>query len=189
MMKLIRNTVIASLFGIVSLNALADTTTVLSVGSLPTSVYYGNNLASASSGTTFFDDYVFTIPNGSVNSITTSLNLNSILGLSDLRARIYSGSTHQTGTLAAGTIIEGWGTTLNYSPTASLTSVFLNPADTLVAGTYTLQIKGLVSGAAGGSYSGVLNVTTPVPEPESYALLMGGLMLIGFASRRRNKQN
>ncbi|MGZ8260864.1 MAG: FxDxF family PEP-CTERM protein, partial [Caldimonas sp.] len=28
-------------------------------------------------------------------------------------------------------------------------------------------------------------VTTPIPEPETYALLLGGLGLMGFVARRR----
>ena len=186
MMKLIRNTVLAALFGMVSLNALADTTNTLTIGSLPTSVSYGNTSTAAVTGTTFYDDYIFTIPAGNVNSIVTSVNLNSILGITDLRARIYAGNVHQTGVVPGA--IEGWGNVLNYSPTVTIASAFVSSQDILSAGTYTLQIKGTVSGLAGGTYSGVLNVTSPVPEPESYGLLMGGLAIMGFVSRKRSKQ-
>ena len=34
------------------------------------------------------------------------------------------------------------------------------------------------------SYSGTVNVTA-VPEPETYALMLGGLAAIGFVARRR----
>ena len=61
----------------------------------------------------------------------------------------------------------------------------LNPIS-LTAGTYTLQIKGTVTGTAGGSYAGLLNVA-PVPEPESYAMLLSGLALFGFAASKRKK--
>lgn len=57
-----------------------------------------------------------------------------------------------------------------------------------MAGTYTLQIKGTVSGSAGGSYGGVLNIAQPVPEPETYGMLLAGLSIVGFASRRKNNQ-
>jgi hypothetical protein len=30
--------------------------------------------------------------------------------------------------------------------------------------------------------------TPPVPEPETYALMMGGLAVLGFVGRRRRKQ-
>ncbi len=55
----------------------------------------------------------------------------------------------------------------------------------LLAGSYTLQVKGTVAGLSGGSYAGVLNIANPVPEAQSYAMLLAGLGVIGFISRRR----
>ncbi|WP_198288897.1 FxDxF family PEP-CTERM protein [Methylotenera sp. 1P/1] len=178
---------LAAAFSISSVSAFADTTTVLTVGALPASLTYSNTFTSSDSGTTFWDDYIFTITDGSVNSVTSSINLDSILGVSDLRARLYKGSTHQTAAIAPNELISAWGTTVNYSPTVSSTTVVLNPL-TLSAGTYTLQIKGIVSGSAGGSYAGLLNIATPVPEPETYAMLLCGMGLIGFMAKRRNTQ-
>lgn len=37
------------------------------------------------------------------------------------------------------------------------------------------------------SYAGTINVSA-VPEPETYAMLLGGLALIGFMAKRRKKQ-
>jgi len=65
-----------------------------------------------------------------------------------------------------------------------LTTVVLNPPSALAAGTYTLQIRGKVSGALSGAYSGVLNVTA-VPEPSTYGMLLSGMALVGFMARRR----
>ena len=183
-MKLAKSLVLAALFFISCVSAFADTITNLSVGPLPTSLTYSDSFAEAASGTTFWDDFLFTIPSGSVNSVTSSINLDTILGLTNLSARLYTGSTHQTGEIAAGTLIEAWGTTVNYSPTVSATTVVLNPL-TLAAGSYTLQIRGTVVGISGGSYAGVLNIAEPVPEPESYAMLLIGLGLMGFISHRR----
>ena len=55
----------------------------------------------------------------------------------------------------------------------------------LGAGPLTLTISGIVS-SAGGSYGGNLNVLA-VPEPETYAMMLGGLGLLGFMARRRKK--
>lgn len=42
---------------------------------------------------------------------------------------------------------------------------------------------------ATGAYIDVLtlNVTTAIPEPETYAMLLAGLVLLGFATRRRGR--
>ena len=182
-MKLVKNIFFAVVLCLSSEAAIADTTTNLAVGSLPTSLNYGNSFASASTGTTFYDAYYFTIPNGSVNSVTSSINLDSILGLSNIRARLYAGNTNDT-TNSVTSIIENWGTTVNFSPTVGITTVVLNPIS-LLAGSYTFQVKGTVAGLSGGSYAGVLNIANPVPEAESYAMLLAGLGVIGFISRRR----
>lgn len=155
-MKLFKNIIFGFLLSVASAFANADTITNLTVGPLPTSIIYGNSFASASTGTSFFDDYIFSIPDGLANSVTSSINLDSILGLSNLQARLYTGSSHQTGAVVPGTLMSAWGTTVNFSPTVSATTVVLNPL-LLNAGTYTLQIRGAVLGSAGGSYSGVLN--------------------------------
>jgi hypothetical protein len=186
-MKLIKLATLAAIFALSSASVYADTTINLTVGSLPTSIPYSDTFTSAATGTTFFDDYIFTIPNGSANSVTSSINLDSILGLANLQTRLYTGNTHQTGVVALGTLMSAWGTTVNYSPTVGVTTVVLNPIS-LLAGTYTLQVKGTVIGSAGGSYSGVLNIAQPIPEPESYAMLIAGLGILGgIARRRKNK--
>ncbi|MCX7185390.1 MAG: FxDxF family PEP-CTERM protein [Nitrosospira sp.] len=195
MKTFVKNIMLVVVFCISSVSAFADTITNLSVGILPTSLTYGNSFASASSGSTFWDDFIFTIPDGSANSVTSSINLGTILGLTDLRARLYTGSTHETGPVAPGTLMQAWGTTVNYSPTVSATTVVLNPL-TLDAGTYTLQIRGAVAGLFGGSYAGVLNIapppevsnTSPVPEPETYAMFLAGLGLMGFIARRKKSR-
>lgn len=77
---------------------------------------------------------------------------------------------------------------LNNNPfTASATQpgVFTLDPVFLGAGPLTLTISGIVT-AAGGSYGGNLNVLA-VPEPETYAMMLGGLGLLGFMARRRKK--
>jgi hypothetical protein len=55
-------------------------------------------------------------------------------------------------------------------------------------GPLTLVVNGNSSAGMGynASYAGTLNIV-PVPEPETYALLLAGLGAIGFVARRRKQ--
>ena len=54
-------------------------------------------------------------------------------------------------------------------------------------GNYTLSVYGSkVDPALSGSYAGNIAIN-PVPEPETYAMMLAGLGLMGFSARRRNK--
>ena len=62
----------------------------------------------------------------------------------------------------------------------------------LTAGNYDLAVSGSLSrGQLLGGYTGAIASTAaiaaPVPEPESYAMALLGLVGVGFATRRRNK--
>lgn len=59
----------------------------------------------------------------------------------------------------------------------------------LSAGNYDLAVSGSLDRAQPlGGYTGAISsVAAPVPEPETYAMLMLGLAGVGFAARRRNK--
>jgi len=74
----------------------------------------------------------------------------NFVGLGNLRARLLVGDNRTTAasnTLPLGSVSAGnWGTTLTLAPNLTQTTVLLEkPA--LAAGTYTLQIRGIVTGA------------------------------------------
>lgn len=59
------------------------------------------------------------------------------------------------------------------------------PANTpFTTGDYTLKIGGDVTGILGGSYT-ISAVTAPVPEPETWGMLLAGLGLVGLRMRQR----
>jgi hypothetical protein len=54
-------------------------------------------------------------------------------------------------------------------------------------GSYYLSVIGLTNGSLGGIYNGAISVSA-VPEPETYALMLAGIGMIGFmAARRRDR--
>lgn len=57
-------------------------------------------------------------------------------------------------------------------------------ANNVAAGTYFWAVAGDAVGTNGGLYLYSAN-TTAVPEPETYAMMLAGLGLIGFIGRRR----
>lgn len=72
-----------------------------------------------------------------------------------------------------------------FTASATQPGVFTLAPVYLGAGPLTLTVSGIVS-SGGGSYGGNINVLA-VPEPETYAMMLGGLGLLGFMARRRKK--
>jgi hypothetical protein len=54
----------------------------------------------------------------------------------------------------------------------------------LSSGYYALQVNGQVLGAGGGAFGGDLTVS-PVPEPQSWAMLLAGMGMLGMAAHRK----
>ena len=89
------------------------------------------------------------------------------------------------GTFSAG--ITGFTAVLQDATFAAI-GIDTNPNDGfsfagLAAGNYSLNFLGTAT--AGGAYGGIL---TAVPEPETYAMMLAGLGVIGFLASRRRRQ-
>lgn len=128
-------------------------------------LFTGNNM-----GNTFADQYTFTTTSlGAIGADLTSLTGNANVGLDITGFALYgSGGLVMDGTMVSTGAVDQW--TLNTGNVA--------------AGEYYLQVSGsMVSRSAGKYYA---NVTlAPVPEPETYAMMLGGLGLLAFTARRR----
>lgn len=180
---------------------LSDTTTssgTIVYGSntslaIPGSYTYGNSFgagvgASATSTTNpagFYDDYVFTIAGGSADSVTSTINLGNTLEIDGLQAALFTYTPGQAVPVAGSPLANGWSVPFNSGPTSGTIAV-ISPT-TLNAGTYVLEIEGTVSGTAGGSYSGTLNLA-PVPLPAGLPLLLSGIAGLGWWTNRRRIQ-
>jgi len=113
----------------------------------------------------------FILPNGgNLNLAFSSVNL------------YYAGADNAIG--GAGLNADIWlAGFLNATPDVSSYSVSIGPNS---GGTFYLDVVGKADGSLGGFYSGSISVTA-VPEPESYAMLLAGLGVMGAIAVRRNK--
>jgi hypothetical protein len=139
------------------------------------------NLTNSSTTTTktFFDDLVFTITTG-MNLSLTALPVN----VTAFSESLYATTANSPYTAAVTNPLSG--ATLVTPTTATSWS-------NLAAGTYTLQYSGTLAKAKTllgvniptiGTYTSVVTLS-PVPEPETYAMLLAGLGLVGAALTRR----
>ena len=159
--------------------------------SLPTTDTYGRsfNAPTAPIGSTgygFYDDFIFTIGGATADAITSTIDFRNVLAINNLSARLYNFSGNPNlPVLGAphGGAIDAWSNTFNLAPGTNET-VSVLPMTMLDAGTYVLEVRGNVTGSAGGSYSGSLNLV-PTPLPAALPLLLSGLGLMGGAAARR----
>ena len=66
----------------------------------------------------------------------------------------------------------------------SFTATFANPV-TFVGNQFALHVQGLTNKQGGSAW--YINNVSPVPEPESYAMMLAGLGLLGFVVSRNKK--
>jgi hypothetical protein len=159
--------------------------------SLPASAGYTNTFGASAGdltgapGYSFYDDYIFTVANATVDSVTSEINLGT-LSLGSLQERLYSTTGNTTlpilGTPAG--LQVPWTTAVGFTAGTETGMFTVMSPKTLTAGTYVLEIRGEVTGASGGTYSGQLNLN-PVPLPAALPLLLSGLSLLGGLVRKR----
>ena len=135
----------------------------------------------------FYDHYLLSVPENTAAAVATSFSFGSLFNIDLLQIRLYSGNTPTLGTPAGGAI-QSWSSPI--SAGAFSGTVAALPETVLGAGSYVLEVRGLVTGAAGGLYSGQFTVApapvpAPVPVPAALWLMGSALGLVGAASRSR----
>jgi hypothetical protein len=133
-------------------------------------------------GTTKANDLgrLYTIAGSSVSSTGTSAANSSAFQLAvweivnETAGSFYnlgSGAFKVSGT--GDSIAQGWLNTLNTTSTASA---------------YSVNIWSVTGQGASGMGAQDVAVFAPIPEPETYVMLMAGLGLMGFVARRRQQE-
>lgn len=158
-----------------------------SFGNLTTTLYTPAGGPSAGINFEFYDAYVFTISGANVSSISSTITLGNIFAIDNLQARIYNTAGNPTVPvlgMPVGGAFDGWSD--SYSAGSNTVTVAIIDDIPLAAGTYVLELRGSVSGLAGGSYSGVLNANA-VPVPAAAWLMGSALVGLAGIGRRRNR--
>lgn len=150
------------------------------IGLVSDSTSYGSSTA----GTSFTDLYNFTVEPNAGAGFSASYTLFKNLGASVSTLALYMGTYATSVDLDASKKISLINLDRSSSTSGRFTSTLLTAESATLspAATYTL----VVSGGGTGSYSGSV-MLSPVPEPETYAMMLAGLGVMGFIARRRRK--
>lgn len=163
---MIRKLVLAAALATIGTAAVADTYTAAT----PLTNQVEQHTFSHGAGY-FFDTFNFTIGTpGTLSASAVSINLANLLGITGLTGTLWD-NHHPNGWNVLGTL-SGNNVTANFS--------------NLAAGNYHIDFEGNATGTWGGSYLAAVSVAA-VPEPETYALLLAGLGLMGTVARRRSR--
>lgn len=149
-----------------------------------TSAIIGSTSVARPAGFEFYDDFIFNVAPASANSITSTISFGDLFGISDLQVRLYNAAGQLSlPVLGApvGGVIDAWSNAI--SAGGSTGTVAILNTTLLAAGSYVLEVRGNITGSIGGSYSGVLNVASPVPLPG--AIWMFGTAFSGLLAARR----
>ena len=144
-----------------------------------------------------FDDfYTFSIaPEDKLAAfLTSTVSFNETSGAKGLDIRLYNGTlTSVDGTTpppissasTVGTVLDG----------PSIHTTVVSTANLMAGASYTLRVNGV--SFTPSAYVGLITLTDlppdspmpAVPEPETYAMLVAGLGMMGFIARRRQKRS
>jgi hypothetical protein len=138
------------------------------------SAYFGGLFTGKNEGNTFSDKFSFTTTMaGALSADLSSLSGTAKNGLDITGFDLYNaGGLVLAGTSLSTGILDNW----------TLSSA------SLAAGDYYVQVTGSVLSNAAGKYYANLALA-PVPEPETYGMMLGGLGVLGLLARRRRKDS
>jgi hypothetical protein len=147
--------------------------------------FFGDTFAAGNNGATFADHFTFSVTGTmpmNFDAIVSSISRTADTGLDFSGLSLYRvGGGTGTGGTAGDTLISS-GTSLQ---TGSV-DVWTLSSDNLQAGDYYVMVGGNLVSDTSGSFGGAV-MLAPVPEPETYGMMLAGLGVLGFLARRRKQ--
>ena len=145
--------------------------------------FFGDTFAANNMGATFSDKFNFSVANmgtGTGTTGTTGTSLDAIISSISRTADTGLAITGLSLYNSAGTAVAT-GTKLQ----DGVVDVWTIKGDNLMAGNYYLQVSGNLVGNTAAAFGGAISMAAPVPEPETYGMMLAGLGVLGFLARRR----
>ena len=139
--------------------------------------YFGDTFAADNEGNTFADRFTFTIDSTighDLDAVVASISRRGDVGLDITGLALYGADD---ALIADGEELE-----------SGAFDLWTIASDNLAAGDYYLQVSGELVSDAGASFGGAVALA-PVPEPETYGLMLGGLGVLGFLAHRRRTRS
>ena len=174
--SLIAATVLAgTMFGappIVAQDVIGNSPQVLNL--IDNTAFFGDTFDADNEGNTFADRFTFTVDGDvgvNLDAVVASISRSADVGLDITGLALYG---EDESLVADGSSLQ--------SGTVDIWSISWN---NLVAGNYYLQVSGTMVSDTGASFGGAV-MLAPVPEPETYGMMLGGLGVLGFLARRRH---
>ena len=137
--------------------------------------FFGDTFASGNTGNTFADRFTFSVDGTTgwnLDAIISSVSRSADTGLDITGVSLYS---------AMGDKLISSGKSLQ----SGNIDVWTISGDNLAAGNYYLQVSGNLVSDQAASFGGAVAMAAPVPEPETYGMILAGLGVVGFLARRR----
>jgi hypothetical protein len=172
---------------------MAQTTPAATVGTTPQvldltdgSGFFGDTFAMNNNGATFADHFTFSVTGtttSNFDAIISSISRTADTGLDISGLSLYRvGGGSGTGGTAGDTLVSS-GSSLQ----SGEVDVWTLSSDSLAAGDYYVLVSGNLVSDTSASFGGavMLAPTAPVPEPETYGMMLAGLGVLGFLARRR----
>jgi len=147
--------------------------------------FFGDTLAMNNNGATFADHFTFSVAgttSSNFDAIVSSISRTAATGLDISGLSLYRvGGGTGTGGTGMDTLISS-GTQVN----KGAMDVWSVSGSNLSAGDYYLLVSGNMVSNTAASFGGAV-MLAPVPEPETYGMMLAGLGVLGFLARRRKQ--